>query len=469
MEVALLFALVIGFLMLGVPVAISLGLASMIFLYVFSDSTLASIAGTLFNAFDGHATLLAIPFFILASAFMSTGGVARRIIRFAIACVGHLRGGLAIAGVFACMMFAALSGSSPATVVAIGTIVIGAMRQVGYSKEFAAGVICNAGTLGILIPPSIVMVVYATATDTSVGRMFLAGILPGLIAGLMLMIGIYIAARIKDMPAQPFAGGAEIWESFRDAFWGLFLIIIIMVGIYGIPGLTPAIFTPTEAAAVAAVYAFFVANFVYKDMGPLRADPLATEGEAYPRALRERPYAVFTAWVHPDTKATLLEGGKLTVMLMFIIANALILKHVLTDEQIPQDIARALLAAGLGPVMFLVIVNVILLIGGQFMEPSGLLIIVAPLVFPIAIELGIDPIHLGIIMVVNMEIGMITPPVGLNLFVTSGVAKMPVFDVVKAALPWLGILVLFLILVTYVPWISLAIPHAIMGPETIIR
>ncbi|MEM7498450.1 MAG: TRAP transporter large permease [Pseudomonadota bacterium] len=469
MEVALLFALVVGFLMLGVPVAISLGLASMIFLYVFSDSTLASIAGTLFNAFDGHATLLAIPFFILASAFMSTGGVARRIIRFAIACVGHFRGGLAIAGVFACMMFAALSGSSPATVVAIGTIVIGAMRQVGYSKEFAAGVICNAGTLGILIPPSIVMVVYATATDTSVGRMFLAGILPGLIAGLMLMIGIYIAARIKNMPSQPFAGGSEIWESFRDAFWGLFLIVIIMVGIYGVPGLTPAIFTPTEAAAVAAVYAFFVANFIYKDMGPLRADPLAPAGQDYPRALRERPYAVLSAWVHPDTKATLLEGGKLTVMLMFIIANALILKHVLTDEQIPQEIANALLAAGLGPIMFLVIVNVILLIGGQFMEPSGLLIIVAPLVFPIAIELGIDPIHLGIIMVVNMEIGMITPPVGLNLFVTSGVAKMPVFDVVKAALPWLGILVLFLILVTYVPWISLAIPHAIMGPETIIR
>ncbi|MEM6943435.1 MAG: TRAP transporter large permease subunit, partial [Pseudomonadota bacterium] len=333
MTVVLLFALVIGLLMIGVPVAISLGLASTIFLLAFSDTTLASIAGTLFNAFDGHATLLAIPFFILASSFMSTGGVARRIIRFAIACVGHLRGGLAIAGVFACMMFAALSGSSPATVVAIGTIVIGAMRQVGYSKEFAAGVICNAGTLGILIPPSIVMVVYATATDTSVGRMFLAGILPGLIAGLMLMIGIYIAARIKNMPAQRFAGIAEIWDSFRDAFWGLFLIAIIMIGIYGIPGLTPAIFTPTEAAAVSAVYAFLVANFVYRDMGPLRAP----EGEEYPLPLRRKPYSLVTAWVHPDTKQTLLEGGKLTVMLMFIIANALILKHVLTDEQIPQD------------------------------------------------------------------------------------------------------------------------------------
>ncbi|MEO1458196.1 MAG: TRAP transporter large permease, partial [Pseudomonadota bacterium] len=386
-------------------------------------------------------------------------------IRFAIACVGHFRGGLAIASVFACMLFAALSGSSPATVVAIGSIVIAAMRQVGYSRDFAAGVICNAGTLGILIPPSIVMVVYAAATDVSVGRMFLAGVVPGLMAGLMLMIGIYIAARIRNLPAQPWAGFSEIGESAREAGWGLFLIVIIMVGIYGIPGLTPAIFTPTEAAAVAAVYAFVIANFVYRDMGPLKP---ATE-EDYPLPLVRKPHALVTAMLHPDTKKVLLEAGKLTVMLMFIIANALILKHVLTDEQIPQQIASSLLAAGFGPIMFLVIVNVILLIGGQFMEPSGLLIIVAPLVFPIAIELGIDPIHLGIIMVVNMEIGMITPPVGLNLFVTSGVAGMPVFDVVRAALPWLSILVVFLVLVTYVPWISTALPHAIMGPETIIK
>ncbi|MEM6744559.1 MAG: TRAP transporter large permease [Pseudomonadota bacterium] len=465
MEMALLFGLVIGFLMLGVPVAISLGLASIMFLYLFSDASLASIAGTLFNAFDGHATLLAIPFFVLASSFMSTGGVARRIIRFAIACVGHLRGGLAIASVFACMMFAALSGSSPATVVAIGTIVIGAMRQVGYSKEFAAGVICNAGTLGILIPPSIVMVVYATATDTSVGRMFLAGVIPGIMAGLMLMAGIYVAARIRNMPAQPFAGLGEIVDSGRDAFWGLFLIVIILGGIYG------GVFTPTEAAAVAAVYAFLIANFVYRDMGPLKADqPVgAMVADARPHSLARRPWAILTVWVHRDTRDALFEGGKLTVTLLFIIANALILKHVLTDEQIPQQIAESMLSAGLGPVMFLVIVNVILLIGGQFMEPSGLLIIVAPLVFPIAISLGIDPIHLGIIMVVNMEIGMITPPVGLNLFVTSGVAGMPVWDVVKAAAPWLIILFVFLIMVTYIPVLSTLLPNYFMGPEIILR
>ena len=219
--------MVIGLMALGVPVAISLGLSSVIFLLSFSDASLASIAQTLFSAFDGHYTLLAIPFFILASSFMSTGGVARRIIRFAIAVVGHFKGGLAIASVFACMMFAALSGSSPATVIAIGSIVIAGMRDVGYSKEFAAGVICNAGTLGILIPPSIVMVVYAAATDVSVGRMFLAGILPGLIAGFMLMMGIYVAARVRGLPSQPWAGWGELYHSARDAIWGLLLIIII--------------------------------------------------------------------------------------------------------------------------------------------------------------------------------------------------------------------------------------------------
>ena len=457
MGLIFLFAMVVGFLLIGVPIAVSLGLSSIIFMLVFSDSSLGSIAQTLFNAFAGHFTLLAIPFFILASTFMSTGGVARRIIRFAVACVGHFQGGLAIAGVFACMLFAALSGSSPATVVAIGTIVIAGMVQVGYTKDFAAGVICNAGTLGILIPPSIVMVVYASAVDVSVGRMFLAGIIPGLVAGLMLMIGIYVVAKVRNLPAQDWAGWREILTTAREAAWGLFLIVIILGGIYG------GIFTPTEAAAVAAVYAFIIANFVYKDMGPLKG-----EGD-HRHSLLSRPQSLITVFVHPDTKHSLLEAGKTTIMLLFIIANALILKHVLTEEQIPQAIAGAMLDAGFGPIMFLVIVNVILLIGGQFMEPSGLIVIVAPLVFPIAIELGIDPIHLGIIMVVNMEIGMITPPVGLNLFVTSGVAGMPMMRVIKAALPWLAILFVFLIMVTYIPWLSTFVPTQLMGPEIITK
>lgn len=458
MDVALLFLMVIGLMLIGVPIAVSLGFSSTIFLLVLSDTSLSSIAQSFFQAMAGHYTLLAIPFFILASAFMSTGGVAQRIIRFSIAIVGHFAGGLAIAGVFACMLFAALSGSSPATVVAIGSIVIAGMRQVGYTRDFAAGVIANAGTLGILIPPSIVMVVYASATDTSVGRMFLAGVIPGLLAGTMLMVTIYVIARMRNLPKGDWQGWGEIFASGREASWGLFLIVIILGGIYG------GIFTPTEAAAVAAVYAFFIANFVYCDMGPLK-----TDGEGRNLPLWRKPIALVTVFFHRDTRDTIFEAGKLTVTLMFIIANALILKHVLTDEQIPQQIASAMLDAGLGPIMFLVIVNVILLIGGQFMEPSGLLVIVAPLVFPIAIELGIDPIHLGIIMVVNMEIGMITPPVGLNLFVTSGVAGMPVMGVVKAALPFLAVLFVFLILVTYVPILSTWLPTMLMGPELITR
>ncbi|MER5170307.1 TRAP transporter large permease [Thioclava sp. GXIMD2076] len=463
MEVILLFAVIIGLLLLGVPIAVSLGLSSILFLLAFSETSLASVAQSLYQAMAGHYTLLAIPFFILASSFMSTGGVAKRIVRFAIACVGHFHGGLAIAGVFACMIFAALSGSSPATVVAIGSIVIAAMHQMGYTKDFAAGVICNAGTLGILIPPSIVMVVYASTVEVSVGRMFLAGVIPGILAGLMLMIAIYIFARIRKMPKGEFAGWGEIGSAFKDAFWGLMLIVIIMVGIYGIPGVTGAIFTPTEAAAVASIYAWIVANFIYKDMGPLN------DGEERKSNLLRRPYALVTALWHKDTRKTLFEAGKLTITLMFIIANALILKHVLTDEQIPQMIANAMLSAGFGKIMFLVIVNLILLIGGQFMEPSGLIVIVAPLVFPIAMELGVDPIHLGIIMVVNMEIGMITPPVGLNLFVTSGVAGMSMMRVVKAALPFLGVLFIFLIMITYIPWLSTYLPTTFMGPETVIK
>ncbi len=324
----------------------------------------------------------------------------------------------------------------------------------GYSKEFAAGVICNAGTLGILIPPSIVMVVYAAATDVSVGRMFLAGVIPGTVAGIMLMIGIYIFARIRNIPSNPWQGWSEIWHSAKDAFWGLMLVVVILGGIYG------GIFTPTEAASVAAVYAFITANFIYRDVGPF-----ATNQDRK----QFLPLRVLSVIWHEDTKRSLVDAAKLTVMLMFIIANALILKHVLTEERIPQLLTQHMLSAGLGPIAFLIVVNVVLLIGGQFMEPSGLLVIVAPLVFPIAIELGIDPIHLGIIMVVNMEIGMITPPVGLNLFVTAGVAGMSILNVVRAALPWLSIMFIFLVLVTYVPELSTWLPTLMMGPELIAK
>jgi C4-dicarboxylate transporter DctM subunit len=424
------------------------------------------VALQLFTASQNY-TLLAIPFFILASTFMSTGGVARRIIRFAIACVGHLRGGMAIAAVFSCMLFAALSGSSPATVVAIGTIAIAGMRQVGYTKEFAAGVIANAGTLGILIPPSIVMVVYAAATDVSVGRMFLAGVIPGLVAGLMLMVAIYVNARIKNMPKQPFAGLGEMSSAAGEAAFGLLLIVIILGGIYG------GIFTPTEAAAVAAVYAYLIAIFIYRDMGPLKGVPMRKDGESIGAAIVRNLWLsvvyFFPACLHDDTRKALVDAAKTTIMLMFIIVNALLFAHTLTAERIPQAITDWMIGAGFTWFTFLIAVNILLLIGGQFMEPSGLLLIVAPVVFPIGMALGVDPIHLGIIMVVNMEIGMITPPIGLNLFVTSGITGMSLIQVVRAAAPFVLILFIFLILVTYVPALSTWLPYSLMGPEIVTR
>ena len=464
MEATILFILVLGLLFLGVPIAISLGLSSVLTIAFFSNDSVSSVALQLFTASQNY-TLLAIPFFILASAFMSTGGVARRIIRFAIACVGHFRGGLAIAAVFSCMLFAALSGSSPATVVAIGTIAIAGMRQVGYTKEFAAGVIANAGTLGILIPPSIVMVVYAAATDVSVGRMFLAGVIPGLVAGLMLMVAIYVNARIKNMPKQPFAGFGEVLSSAGEAGFGLLLIVIILGGIYG------GVFTPTEAASVAAVYAFLIAVFIYRDMGPLKDVPMRKSGEGLGEAVARNLWLTASRFVpacfHKDTKKVLVDAGKTTIMLMFIIVNALLFAHTLTAERIPQAITDWMIGAGFNWFTFLIAVNILLLIGGQFMEPSGLLLIVAPVVFPIGIELGVDPIHLGIIMVVNMEIGMITPPIGLNLFVTSGITGMSLVQVVRAAAPFVVILMLFLLLVTYVPILSTWLPYSLMGPEII--
>ncbi|MGB2680741.1 MAG: TRAP transporter large permease subunit [Candidatus Competibacter sp.] len=422
MTTLFLFTVLFALLIIGVPIAFSLGLASILTILFFTNDSLASMSLKLFDTME-HYTLLAIPFFILASAFLTTGGVARRLIRFAIAAVGHLHGGLAIASVLACMLFAAVSGSSPATVAAIGSIVIGAMVKSGYPQKYAAGIICNAGTLGILIPPSIVMVVYGAATETSVGQLFMAGVIPGLLLALMLMAAIYISARKFKIPTQPRASFGELMIAAKDAIWGLGLIFVVMGGIYG------GIFTATEAAAVAAVYAFFVAMVIHKDM----------------------------TW--KDVPHVFGEAAKVTVMLLFIISNAMLFAHVLTTERIPQTMAETIVGWGLAPWQFLIVVNIILLIAGNFMEPSSILLILAPIFFPIATQLGIDPVHLGIIMTVNMEIGMITPPVGLNLFVTSGVTGMPLWDVVKAAMPWLMIMLSFLIIITYVPQISLFLPR----------
>ncbi|MDP2094167.1 MAG: TRAP transporter large permease subunit [Hydrogenophaga sp.] len=422
MTTAVLFLLLFALMFIGMPVAVALGLSSLLTILFFAQDSLASLSLKMFETSE-HYTLLAIPFFILGGAFLTTGGVAKRMIRFANACVGHLRGGLAMASVMACMLFAAVSGSSPATVVAVGSIVIAGMVKAGYPQPFAAGVICNAGTLGILIPPSIVMVVYGAATETSVGKLFMAGVIPGLLLGLMLMVAIYVRARMIGLQGSPKASAAEVLKSGRDSLWGLMLILIILGGIYG------GIFTPTEAAAVAAVYAFVIAVFVYRDVN-----------------LKQVPHV-------------LLDAAKVTVMLMFIVANALLFAHVLTTERIPQQIAETIIGWGMAPWQFLIVVNILLLIAGMFMEPTGIILILAPILFPIATKLGIDPVHLGIIMVVNLEIGMVTPPIGLNLFVTAGITRMSITQVARAALPWTLVLLAFLMMVTYIPAITLALPN----------
>jgi C4-dicarboxylate transporter DctM subunit len=460
-----LFVLLFGSLIIGMPVSLALGFSSVVTILFFSNDSLASIALKLLEAVTSHYTLLAIPFFILSSAFLTTGGVARRLIRFAIAAVGYIPGGLAMASVLACMLFAAVSGSSPATVAAIGSIVIAGMVRSGYPESMAAGVICNAGTLGILIPPSIVMLVYSAATEVSAARMFMAGFLPGILIGLMLMVVIFLVAIVKKLPRQPFEGVGELLGSAWSATGGLLLIIIVLGSIYG------GIASPTEAAAVSAVYAFGVAVLGYRDIGPLKGVPWRGGGESagtmMVRNLGRCGAALVKSVGDPEVRKTVLDAAKVTIMLLFIIANAMLFAHVLTTERIPHAIADTIIGWGLAPWTFLIVVNILLLIAGNFMEPSAILLIMAPILFPIAVQLGIDPIHLGIIMVVNMEIGMVTPPVGLNLFVTSGITGMELTQVVRAALPWLMLLLMFLIIITYVPAVSIALPTLLMGPETV--
>ena len=459
MTIAVLFITLFGCMLIGMPIAIALGLSSVTTILLFSNDSLASIALKLFEATSEHYTLLAIPFFILSSAFLSTGGVAKRLINFAVDTVGHIKGGLAMASVMACMLFAAVSGSSPATVAAIGTIVIAGMVRSGYPQSFAAGVIANAGTLGILIPPSIVMLVYAAATEVSASRMFMAGFIPGLMMGLILMIAIYIVARIKGLPSQPFPGFKALAKSGLIALGGLMLIIIVLGSIYG------GIASPTEAAAVAAVYGYFIAVMGYRDIGPMKGVPWCKEGENFVAAALRNAAQMLWAFpksiTDPEVRKVILDASKVSMMLLFIIANAMLFAHVLTTERIPHTIAETIIAWGLPAWGFLIVMNILLLIAGNFMEPSAILLIMAPILFPIATQLGIDPIHLGIIMVVNMEIGMLTPPVGLNLFVTAGITGQNMVWVIKACLPWLCLLLGFLILITYVPQISLFLPEYI--------
>ncbi|HEV7618390.1 MAG TPA: TRAP transporter large permease subunit [Burkholderiaceae bacterium] len=426
MNALIIFVLLFVLMLTGMPVSISLGLTVLAFLFTMTTVPIESVALKLFTGIEKFE-IMAIPFFILAGNFLTHGGVARRMINFATSMVGHWHGGLALGGVMACALFAAVSGSSPATVVAIGSIILPAMVRQGYPKRFGAGVITTSGALGILIPPSIVMVMYSVSTNTSVGKLFMAGVVPGLLLALLLGLTTWLLARKHNYPRLPKASWSERLTRFRDSAWGLLLIVIVMGGIY------TGVFTPTEAAAMSAVYAFIVAVFIYKDMG-----------------LKQVP-------------KVLLDSASMSAMLLYIITNAVLFSFLMTSENIPQAMAGWILDKGFGVVTFLLVVNVLLLLAGNVMEPSSIVLIMAPILFPVAMTLGIDPVHFGIMMVVNMEVGMCHPPVGLNLYVASGITKMGISELTIAVLPWLLTMLGFLLVVTYIPQISLWLPDLVYG------
>ena len=424
MNTIIIFVLLVVLMLTGMPISISLGLTVLTFLFTMTQVPIESVALKLFTGIEKFE-IMAIPFFILAGNFLTHGGVAKRMIRFATSMVGHWHGGLGLGGVVACALFAAVSGSSPATVVAIGSILLPAMVKAGFPKRFGAGVITTSGALGILIPPSIVMVMYSVSTNTSVGALFMAGVIPGIVLATMLGLTTWYRARRNDYPRLPRASWAERWRALRDSIWGLLLIIIVMGGIYS------GMFTPTEAAAVSAVWAFIAAVFIYKDL-----------------RLREVP-------------RVLLASANMSAMLLYIITNAVLFSFLMTHENIPQAMADAMIGTGVGVIGFLLIANVLMLAAGNFMEPSSIVLILAPILFPIAVKLGIDPIHFGVLMVVNMEVGMCHPPVGLNLYVSSGITKMGITELTVAVWPWLLTMLVFLVIVTYWPPLSLALPKAL--------
>jgi C4-dicarboxylate transporter, DctM subunit len=426
MNALIIFVLLLVLMLTGMPISISLGLTVLTFLFTMTQVPIESVALKLFTGIEKFE-IMAIPFFILAGNFLTHGGVARRMINFASSCVGHWHGGLALAGVMACALFAAVSGSSPATVVAIGSIILPAMVKQGYPRKFGAGVITTSGALGILIPPSIVMVMYSVTTNTSVGALFMAGVIPGLMLAFLLGLTTWVLAKKHNYPRMPKATWGERLAAFRKSAWGLLLIVIVMGGIYS------GVFTPTEAAAMAAVYAFIIAVFVYKDL-----------------KIRQ-------------VGKVLLDSASMSAMLLYIITNAVLFSFLMTSENIPQQMAAWLTAQGLGPIAFLLVVNVLLLVAGNFMEPSSIVLIMAPILFPVAVALGINPIHFGILIVVNMEVGMCHPPVGLNLYVASGITKMGISELTVAVMPWLLTMLGFLLLVTYVPAISLWLPNLVYG------
>ncbi|MFT7390752.1 MAG: C4-dicarboxylate transporter DctM subunit [Paracoccaceae bacterium] len=440
MTALLLIALFFALIALGAPVAVSLGGAVVATSLLLDPIPLAVIGQKVFANLD-HYALMAVPFFFFASALMETGGLVRRLIDLANALVGHWTGGLGVTTVLSCVFFAAISGSSPATVAGIGRIMYPSLVREGYTSRYALGALVTAGSIGILIPPSIPLIIYGFVTESSVARLFLAGVIPGLMYGAGMMGMAWLLARRADVPRRPRMAWAARRVPMIAAIPALSLPVMILVGIYGLPSFDllgfkyrgGAVFTPTEAAVMATLLALLIGMFVYREL---------------------------TA---RDAMRAIIETAPSVGMIFFITTNALLFAFFVTKLGIPAAVTAYLVSLGMEPWQFLLLVNLIFLIVGFFLEGVPTILMFVPVLFPAAMAMGVDPVHFGIIVIVNIELGLVTPPVGLNLFVASGVSGRPVLEVFRGALPWMTVTVLMLMLVTFVPQLSLFLPNLVFG------
>lgn len=423
MTVALLFGTLFICLLIGVPIAISLGVAALVAIYFGSTLPLEIISQKAFTSLDSFP-LLAIPFFMLAGILMGKGGVSKRLLNLATTIVGWITGGLSAVTIVASMFFAAISGSGPATVAAIGGFMIPEMIRKRYDSGFAAAVSASAGSIGVIIPPSIPFVLFGVIGSVSVGSLFLAGVIPGLLIGLGLILTSYIIAKKKGYVAQDADGFSmkDVFKATYDAKWALLIPVIILGGIYG------GIFSPTEAAVVAAVYAFFIGKFVYKEL----------------------------SW--EDVFESFRESVVINATTMIIIGLSVSFAYFMTLEQIPGQLAQILTDLSSNPIVILLLINVLLLVVGMFIDTISALVVLTPILLPIVTEVGVDPVHFGVVLVANLAIGFITPPLGVNLFVASSVGNVKFEKIVVGIIPFLITMILCLLLITYVPALSTWLP-----------
>jgi TRAP transporter, dctM subunit len=408
---------------LGVPVAFSLCLSVASILFFFMDKPLVMITQIMFSGIDSFS-FMAVPFFMLAGSFMSAGGVTTRLVQFSQALVGSFTGGLAQTVSVSGCFFAAISGSSAATTAALGTTMVNEMEKKGYARDWATGVVASSGVVGIVIPPSITMVVYGVIADTSIGDLFIGGFIPGMMMGASMMLVSWYMAKKRGIRPEGNFSFAHLTKAFEESFFALMTPVIIIGGIYG------GIFTPTEAAAVAAVYGIFVGLFIYKEL-----------------KFRDFPQIIFQAVIG-------------TTMIMLLVGAANVFGWLLTSLQIPHRLGEFVVSITTSPIMFLMALNVLLLIAGTMVNASAAVVILTPIFLPVAKTLGIDPLFFGVLMVVNLAIGCITPPVGLDLFVASAITKVPIERVMIASLPYLGALLVTLVILTLFPWFVTVLPYA---------